>query len=200
MTWGCVDLTEEARFIMSVFEAAPERVLDVGVGFGSFGMAYRAVQLRMGALIHKEKWFSHADLMDRQNWAGVLDGIDVRDYSKSPGWLFYNSVQIGDALQILGAMPAASYDAVVANDIIEHFEPATAASFARELQRVAKNVVIVGYPLTVSEVRDEGPERHRVVADPATILSGFTHRVNLAEGWSISFKLMGGLRQSPVHS
>jgi len=193
--WGSVDLTEEARFIISAFEhAGPERVLDVGVGFGSFGMAYRAVQLRLGMLIPKERWFSHADLMDRDNWAGVLDGIDAKDYSKSPGWQFYTTVRIGEALETLGSLPDHSYDVVVANDIIEHFAPPQAAQFASELQRVATSLVVIGYPLTVREVGDEGVEQHRVIADPQTVLPGFTHRVNLAEAWAISFKLLGALR------
>jgi hypothetical protein len=195
MPWGCVDLTEEAKFIMSAFESsAPERVLDVGVGFGSFGMAYRAVQLRMGTLVGKEQWFSHADLMKREKWDGVLDGIDAMDYSASPGWLFYNKVTVGDALGTLAAIDADAYDVVVANDIIEHFTPDQALLFARELQRVARSVVLVGYPLTVREIGDEGLEAHRVVADPQTILSGFTHRVNLNDGWALSFKLLPGLR------
>jgi hypothetical protein len=196
MPWGCVDLTEEALFITKVFEGAPEKILDVGVGFGSFGMAYRAVQLRNGALIDKTQWLSHADLMDREKWVSTLDGIDVMDYSKSPGWCFYNTVHIGDAVELLRAMPDAAYDAVVANDIIEHFEPEVAVRFASQLQRVARSLVIIGYPLTVGECGDVGVERHRVVADPGTLLSGFTHRVNLAEGWAISFKLTGGLRPS----
>ena len=197
MPWGCVDLTEEARFIMSVFEGPPEKVLDVGVGFGSFGMAYRAVQLRMGRLIHKDQWLSHADLMEREKWVGTLDGVDIRDYSRSPGWLFYNQVHIGAALDVLGSMATGSYDAVVANDILEHFEPPVAARFVSELQRVGRSLVILGYPLTVSEVGDAGVEQHRVVVDPATLLSGFTHRVNLPEAWAISFKLPGVLRPSP---
>jgi hypothetical protein len=194
MAWGCVDLTEEARFIMAIFEGVPDKVLDVGVGFGAFGMAYRALQLRMGALVDKERWFSHQDLMEREKWTGILDGVDIMDYSKCPAWPFYNTVHIGEALQILGAMPTDSYDAVVANDIIEHFEPDAVEPFSSELQRVARSVVVVGYPLTVREVGDQGVEQHRVVADPATLLSGFTHRVNLAEGWAVSFKLLGQLR------
>jgi len=182
---------------MSAFQTTPERVLDVGVGFGSFGMAYRAVQLRRGTLIHKDNWMSHADLMDRDKWVGTLDGIDVRDYSKSPGWLFYNHVRIGDALEILRSIPTGAYDAVVANDIIEHFDPEGAAIFSAELQRVSASIVVIGYPLTVTETQDEGPERHRVVVDPSTVLAGFTHRVNLAQSWAISFRLLQGLRQSP---
>ena len=195
MPWGCVDLAEEATFIMSAFESsAPDWVLDVGVGFGSFGMAYRSAQLRLGALVDKEHWFSHQDLMNREKWAGVIDGIDAMDYSTSPGWLFYNTVTVGEALATLAATPSGSYDVVVANDIIEHFTPDQARCFAKELQRVAASIVLVGYPLTVREVGDEGLEAHRVVADPATILDGFTHRVNLSEGWAISVKLLGGLR------
>jgi hypothetical protein len=194
MPWGSVDLAEEARFILSAFEGtAPDRVLDVGIGFGSFGMAYRAVQLRMGALIPKERWYSHADLMNRENWAGVLDGIDAMDYSQSPGWLFYNKVHIGDALELLGSTPDRSYDVAVANDIIEHFAPPDAVRFASELQRVAASVVVIGYPLTVREVGDQGVEQHRVIADPQTLLTGFTHRVNLSDAWAISVKLLGGL-------
>lgn len=197
MPWGSVDLSEEAKFIMAAFESStPARVLDVGVGFGSFGMAYRAVQLRLGALVDKEHWYSHHDLMNRAKWAGVLDGIDAMDYSASPGWQFYNHVTVGDALATLATIPSASYDVVVANDIIEHFILDEAQRFAGELQRVAASVVVVGYPLTVREVGDEGLEAHRVVADPATILSGFTHRVNLQEGWAISFKLLPGLQSA----
>ena len=195
MPWGCVDLNEEASFLMSVFEGTPSRVLDVGVGFGSFGMAYRALQLRMGTLVDKENWESHDDLMNRERWAGVLDGIDIRDYSASPAWQFYSKVHVGDAMQVLAGLPDGSYDAVVANDIIEHFTAEGAARFVAELRRVARHVVVIGYPLTVSEVGDEGPEQHLVIADPATLLKDFTHRVELREGWAISFKLQGDLRR-----
>ena len=51
MPWGCVDLTEQAKFIMQAFEwSVPDQVLDVGIGFGSFGMAYRSVQLAWACL------------------------------------------------------------------------------------------------------------------------------------------------------
>lgn len=191
MPWGSVDLMEEVLFILSVFGTAPGSVLDVGVGFGAFGITYRAAQLRMGALVDKDKWNDHADLMDRRNWSGTLDGIDACDYSQSPAWLFYNNVHVGDAIDRLSKIPSASYDAVVANDIVEHFDPDTVGRFTGELQRVARSLVVVGYPLTVFEVDAEGPEKHRLVADPQTILSGFTHRVHMAEGWAISFKLLG---------
>jgi hypothetical protein len=194
MPWGCVDLTEEAQFIMSAFQGAAVRVLDVGVGFGSFGLAYRSAQLRAGALIPKEQWNSHADLMDPAKWAGVLDGIDIVDYSTSPAWRFYNTIHVGEAIETLRGMADASYDVVVANDVIEHFDSQTVGVFAGEIQRVARSAVIVGYPLTVQEVSDEGAEQHRVIVDPQTVLNGFTHRVNLVDGWAISFKLLGRIR------
>jgi hypothetical protein len=191
MPWGSVDLAEEVQFILSVFGTAPDAVLDVGVGFGAFGMTYRLAQLRMGSLIDKVNWNDHTDLMDRRNWSSTLDGIDARDYSQSPGWLFYNHVHIGEAIGVLSSMPSSSYDAVVANDIVEHFDAEQVGRFCSELKRVARSLVVVGYPLTVYEVEDEGVERHRIVVDPETILPAFTHRVNMAEGWAVSFKVLG---------
>jgi hypothetical protein len=195
MPWGSVDLTEQARFILTAFGGPPQRILDVGVGFGSFGMTWRMVQLQMGVLIDKHTWNSHDDLMARENWMSTLDGIDAQDYSRSPGWLFYNTVHVGDAMRIMQAMPDDAYDVVVANDIVEHFAPDAVAAFTGELQRIAANLVIVGYPLTVTEVDDEGVERHLVVADPETILPGFTHKANLVDGWAVSFRLLGRLRR-----
>jgi hypothetical protein len=50
----------------------------------------------------------------------------------------------------------------------------------------------------VTDVGDEGVERHLLVADPGTILSGFTHKVHMIEGWAISFRLLGALRSWPT--
>jgi hypothetical protein len=49
-------------------------------------------------------------------------------------------------MDVLQSLPDDAYDAVVANDIIEHFAPDAVGAFASELQRVARSLVIVGYP------------------------------------------------------
>ena len=102
---------------------------------------------------------------------GTLDGVNIRDYFRSPGWLFYNQVHVGQRSTCSVRWRRGRTDAVVADDVLEHFEPPMAARFVSELQRVGRSLVIVGYPLTVSEVGDAGVEQHRVVVNPATLLA-----------------------------
>lgn len=84
--------------------------LDIGVGFGKYG-----VLLREYMDVCRGRY-------DRPLWQARLDGIEVHAAYANPIWSFvYNDMFIGDALSIVPALKN-HYDVVLAIDVIEHFD------------------------------------------------------------------------------
>ena len=88
----------------------PKRVLDVGVGFGRWGMIIREFC---------DVWFGR--IMEPE-WRVHLEGIEafeqnITSYHKS----FYNHIHIGDAREIIYRLES-SWDLIIFGDVLEHFE------------------------------------------------------------------------------
>jgi LmbE family N-acetylglucosaminyl deacetylase len=91
----------------------PMRVLDVGVGFGRWGIIVREFC---------ENWTGR-EL--RKDWKIHIEGIEafadcITDYHYS----FYDKIHIADARKILPALLEERWDVVVFGDVIEHFAKA----------------------------------------------------------------------------
>ena len=106
----------------------PTRVLDVGVGMGTYGF-----------MIRQHMDIAHERLA-RSAWRLTIDGIEIFEPYRNPIWEFaYNSVQIGDARQLLPF--CGQYDVVVCNDVLEHFPKAEAVRMAVEMLKHAPVVI-----------------------------------------------------------
>ena len=109
------------------------RILDVGCGFGHWG--------------HLLMTHYRPDASDPALRAQVT-GVDIH-----PGNVelcregnVYADVVCADALDTLVGLGTASFDTVLAVDVLEHFESAKATSLLEQCARVAKQRVIVSTP------------------------------------------------------
>jgi SAM-dependent methyltransferase len=87
----------------------PSRVLDVGVGMGTYGFLLRQT-LDIG----------HERLC-KETWKIALDGVEIFEGYRNPVWDYaYDRVFMGDVRDMLDKVER--YDVVICNDVLEHFE------------------------------------------------------------------------------
>ncbi len=85
----------------------PQRVLDLGLGFGMMGVAVR-------------QWID----LGVQPWRTHLVGVEVWEAYRNPLWELYDLLYVRTIEEHLRRDPH-QYDLVVLGDVIEHFEEAT---------------------------------------------------------------------------
>jgi SAM-dependent methyltransferase len=92
-----------------VEQAQPESILDVGVGFGKWGILCREMlEAKHGRLRPSE-------------WRLRIDGIEIHAAYENPLWhLAYGHVFQGDVTTIIDDMD--HYDLIIAGDVIEHLD------------------------------------------------------------------------------
>ncbi|OZB98370.1 bifunctional 2-polyprenyl-6-hydroxyphenol methylase/3-demethylubiquinol 3-O-methyltransferase UbiG [Paenibacillus sp. XY044] len=92
-------------------QAAPATVLDIGVGFGRWGMLCREfLDVWQGRVF-------------REQWQTRIEGVEVfpknvDDYHP----YFYNHIYIGDAHELMTKQQLGTYDLIILGDVLEHFE------------------------------------------------------------------------------
>jgi len=95
--------------IDALMKIAPSRVLDIGVGFGRWGIITREFC---------DVWFSR---IFKDEWRVHLEGVEgfprsITDYHHS----FYNKIHIGDAAEIIPTLPG-PWSVTIYGDVLEHF-------------------------------------------------------------------------------
>lgn len=88
---------------------APTRVLDVGVGFGRWGVVLREFC---------DVWYGR---IHKPDWKIEIHGIEgfeknISDYHKS----FYSKIHVGDANNLIHSLPG-PWSVVIFGDVLEHF-------------------------------------------------------------------------------
>lgn len=87
----------------------PKTILDVGIGFGRWGILFREFLEIWDTAKYDGKW------------ERIIDGIEVFEgYIKDYHKYFYSNIYIADALDYLGKTNK-KYDLINLGDIIEHF-------------------------------------------------------------------------------
>jgi hypothetical protein len=133
----------------------------VGVGMGQYGFLLR-MNLENINLFRIEG--SQASQRPKSEWKTRIDGIEgysgyltpVHDY-------VYNQIMLGDALEMLAKIPDATYELVLAIDILEHFDEPQGRTFLSECQRVSRKAVLISTPTDFhhQEVEANPLENHR---------------------------------------
>jgi hypothetical protein len=117
-----------------IHQANAKSILDVGVGFGKWGVLIREYfDLRP----HKKKGF--------EEWSIQLDGIEVHEQYITPVHKYiYNNILIGEALKLLSAGNL-YYELIIALDIVEHFTKKDGLEFIK-LCRNRGDTVLINTP------------------------------------------------------
>lgn len=115
-----------------VEQVNPKTILDIGVGFGKWGILCREV-----LDVYNER-------LQPKDWLIKIDGVEIFEAYRNPLWqLAYNQIFIGDALDLIDGL--GYYDLILICDVIEHFDKATGSTFLKKLL-ARGNIVIVTSP------------------------------------------------------
>lgn len=114
-----------------IVAADPGSVLDVGVGFGTYGVLAREyLELLDGRAVYDD-------------WRRRIDGIEIFPaYLTDLHRTVYDTIFEGDAREILPTLPRQAYDLVLLIDVIEHFDRAAGRQVLGECLRVGRNVIV----------------------------------------------------------
>lgn len=137
-----------SKIIDIVIKLEPKKVLDIGSGFGKFGVLCRE---------YLELWDSDEYL----NWTRTIDTIEIySDYINPIHKFIYNNIYIGDASEIVRTLP--KYDLILVIDVLEHFEKERGKIFIEECLHVSKSLLISlpQYPSEQHEVFGNKSESH----------------------------------------
>jgi hypothetical protein len=138
------------NFLMRI---RPSSILDVGLGNGKIGFIARdLLDVMLGERFRREEW------------QVKIDGIEVfPDYIQEHQRAIYDSIFIGDALQIIDDL--GKYDLIVLGDVVEHFEKAAAWEFLDKCANHSTRYMMICIPLgdkwTQPDIYGNEYERHR---------------------------------------
>jgi len=124
----------------------PRSVLDIGVGFGKWGVVARE---------YLEAWRGR---FRREEWQVRVEGIEIFEAYRNPVWdAVYDRVHIGDALELVGTL--GHFDVALICDVIEHMDKAAGLQLLRRLLD-ACDTVIVTTPLSFWPQQEEHGNKH----------------------------------------
>lgn len=128
------DSNQIPTILRLVSEASPASLLDIGIGWGKYGMLFRM------CLEH-----GFANLSDRKNWRLRIDGVEafpeyVGDIQRS----VYDHIYQQPITQALGQL--GDYDLIFMGDVIEHLPKKEGLELLHALLKKTKNRLIISTP------------------------------------------------------
>ncbi|MFZ4575605.1 MAG: hypothetical protein ACOYN0_14505 [Phycisphaerales bacterium] len=137
--------------IDALMKMAPSRVLDIGVGFGRWGIITREFC---------DVWYSR---VFKEDWKVHIEGIEgfpksITDYHAS----FYNKIHIGDAAELIPTLPG-PWSVVIFGDVLEHFTKERANELLNICLDRAEYVLVnipIGEDFEQGEAYGNAYERH----------------------------------------
>ncbi len=115
MPIGCYSLVPYVAHHVAIHR--PERVLDLGIGLGSYGSVVR-------------QW---GDLGERP-WRTYLIGVEAWAGYRNPMWDLYNAVAACSIQEFLSEQ-SGQFDLVLLTDVIEHFERHEGQAIVEQLKQ-----------------------------------------------------------------
>ncbi len=121
-----------------IFLSKPQSLLDIGVGFGKYGVLARE---------YLELWDGRGVYGD---WTRRIDGIEIyEDYLSPLHEYVYDHIYVGDALDIVPALDF-NYDLILLIDVLEHFSYEEGTRLLDACRRKGRNF-LVSTPKDVGE-------------------------------------------------
>lgn len=107
----------------------PLSILDVGVGFGKWGVVARE---------YLEAWHGR---FSREQWRVRIEGIEIFEGYRNPIWAAaYDQIHIGDATEILSGL--GQFDVGLICDVIEHIEKPVGRQLIDQLLAHCQTVIL----------------------------------------------------------
>lgn len=105
-------------------------VLDVGVGFGKYGVLAR------------EYLELHSERQEYDKWITRIDGIEVFDAYLTPLHDYiYDNIFVGEAIELLPTLET-RYDLILLIDVLEHFTRADGSTLLEACHQRGRNVIV----------------------------------------------------------
>jgi hypothetical protein len=125
----------------------PRSILEIGVGFGKWGVLARE---------HLEAWEGR---FRREDWRVRIEGIEIFPGYHNPVWdAAYDKVHIGDALPIVDTL--GRFDLGLICDVIEHLDKPTGRRLLEKLLHCCQTVILTT-PISLWEQGEEGGNVHQ---------------------------------------
>jgi hypothetical protein len=107
----------------------PQSILEIGVGFGKWGVIARE---------YLEAWQGR---FRKEEWRVRIEGVEIFEGYRNPFWdAAYDRIHIGDATQILKTL--GQFDVGLICDVIEHVEKPTGRELIDELLAHCQTVIV----------------------------------------------------------
>lgn len=124
------NLTPVANLLV---QSDPRTVLDLGVGFGTYGIISRAFL---------DVWRGR---MFKDKWEIKIDGVEYYKEFKTPIYDFiYDKIYYGDVFEILPKLE--KYEVIILMHVIEHFEKKQAIELLKLMREHCTKRIIIGTP------------------------------------------------------
>lgn len=123
--------------VHAVRQMRPRSILDIGVGFGKYGMLFRE---------YLDIWNAEgADELRPGGWRTRIEGVEVFPPYLTPLHEYiYDRIHVGDIRDLIHGLGA--YDLIFMGDVLEHFPPDAGRELVRTLVDHANRCVLLTYP------------------------------------------------------
>jgi len=115
-----------AAIALEIQWLAPKSVVDLGVGFGKFGVLCREIL---------DAWYGRCR---QDQWEARIDGWEAFAGYSNPCWSVYSRFYQRDFSSVMHA----GYDLVLMIDSLEHLAPEVGRPFLKQLVRDNKRVIV----------------------------------------------------------
>lgn len=129
-------LNQLPQIIELIVFTNPEKMLDIGAGFGKYGFLSRE---------YLELWDDkrrYSNWTNRSNWTKRIDGIEVfKEYLTPVHNFIYDNIYVGNALDILSNIGIV-YDLILLIDVLEHFNYSEGLKLLEICKDNGRNILI----------------------------------------------------------
>src|SRR3990172_4963587 len=120
------DINAIPAIVNEIYRLQPERMIELGIGFGKYGVLCREVLDAMYGHCRPDRWFRK------------IDGVEAHGAYENPCWKVYNWIDITD----FSTRSTNGYDLVLMVDSLEHLEPERGRAFLEALVQKNRHVIV----------------------------------------------------------
>lgn len=155
--------------------ANPKTVLDIGVGFGKWGMLAREYTDIWNYRFYQNEWETH------------ITGIEIHEPYRNPTWQLYNEVVIGDADSLLDlfAKEGRHFQLTLMIDVLEHFEKEKGLVILKKVMAISDQFLVSYANSEQKDVRDNKYEDHVSTWEDGDFRAYKRKPISGGKGWGV---------------